>query len=229
VRSLFSLTDIVESFKAVAGTFSVRRDNAPIDSVERLEQFVATRAAFVAQKCLYGYLQTRIGTRYPRVFEDAVFVESINIAKFHVFAACLSDLGIYAAAHALDGRPVDDDRRRALALRCFRRGIVDNSTDVPEKFSAVDAEEKFLKRLQPIVWTGSTLHRDNFDASPAALLRWAPIAPELKAEDEEIVENSIRFAWRDIREHFQKRLDSEALFIDLSECDASPHIEMSGD
>jgi len=213
--SLFSFGDIIESFKAVAGTISFRRDKTPIDRADALESFVATRAAFVAQKCLYGYLQTRIGTRYPRVFDDEIFVQSINIAKFHVFAACLSDFGIYAAAHALDGRPVDDERRQALALRCFQRGLADNNSDVPEGFSEQDAEQNFINRLHRTVWTGRALHRDNFDASPATLLRWAPIAPELKAEDEEIVENSIRFAWRDIREQFQKRLDADALFDDL--------------
>lgn len=213
---LFNLSDVAQSFKVVAETFSFRRDNAPIDCVERLEHFVATRSAFVAQKCLYSYLQTRIGTRYPRVFEDELFVSSINIAKFHVFAACLSDLGIYTAAHALDGRPVDDDRRYALALRCFGRGLADNNADVPAGFSPTDAELQFRERLQACIWAGLALHRDNFNASPAALLKWAPIAPELKAEDEEIVENSIKFAWRDIREQFQKRLDADAVFNDLN-------------
>ena len=217
--SLFSFSDIVESFKAVAGTISLRREKTPIDCVEALEAFVATRAAFVAQKCLYGYLQTRIGTRYPKVFDDEIFVQSINIAKFHVFAACLSDLGVYAAAQALEGRPVDDGVRRALAVRCFRRGLTDNDEDVPENFSGADAEQQFTERLHRTVWTGRALHRDNFDVSPAALLRWAPIAPELKAEDEEIVQNSIRFAWRDVREQFQKRLDVDSLFEDLGGVD----------
>lgn len=215
MSSLFNLADIIESFKAVAGTFSFRRDNAPIDSVERLERFVATRAAFVAQKCLYGYLQTRIGTRYPKVFEDSVFVESINIAKFHVFEACLSDLGIYATALASNGWPVDDETRRRLALRCFQRGMRDNDTDVPPAFSVDAAETQFLQRLGTTPWAGRALHRDNFERSPEALLKWAPIAPELKAEDEEIVRNSIRFAWRDIREQLQKRLNKDALFDDL--------------
>ncbi|EIM73317.1 hypothetical protein A33O_16150 [Nitratireductor aquibiodomus RA22] len=39
-----------------------------------------------------------MGTRYPSMFEDDVFIGSINIAKLHVFAACLSDLTIHAVA-----------------------------------------------------------------------------------------------------------------------------------
>ncbi|NJO37225.1 MAG: hypothetical protein HC871_05895 [Rhizobiales bacterium] len=217
----FSLIEIMESFKAVAGTFTLRRDRAPIDSVSRLQHFVATRAAFVAQKTLYGYLQTRIGTRYARVVEDDPYRESINIAKFHVFAACLSDLAIHAAAHVLDGRPVADDVRRDLALGCFRRGFDDNSADMPGRFSPDEAEARFALRLTMTAWAGQALHRDNFRESPAALLRWAPIAPELKDEDAEIVANSIRFAWRDIREQFQKRLHADAVCADLAGSAAS--------
>lgn len=215
----FNFADFVESFKAVAGTFSFRRDNAPIDCVDGLEHFVATRAAFVAQKTLYGYLHTRIGTRYPKAFENQAFAESIDIAKFHVYAACLSDLGIYAAAHALDGRSVADDAREALALGCFRRGLVDNGKDAPARFSASAAEADHVKRLQTTDWTGPALHHDNFDVSPTALLRWAPIAPELKKDDAEIVRNSIRFTWRDVREQFRTRLDAEAIFADLGKQD----------
>ena len=82
--------DIKEFIGEFAARFGTRRDKGPIDSPEKLNQFVATRSAFIAQKTLYGYLKTRMGTSYPRMFEDDVFVSSINIAKMHVFSACLS-------------------------------------------------------------------------------------------------------------------------------------------
>ena len=171
-----------------------------------VERFVATRAAFVAQKTLYGYLKTRIGTRYPRIFDDEPFVRSINIAKFHVFAACLSDLGIYAVATALTDQTVPDASRRELAKRCVERGLDDNNDDVPIEFSADEAMQAFATRLDTTDWAVGARHRDNFSESPAALLRWAPIADHFKEEDAEIVRNSIRFAWRDIREQYQRRL-----------------------
>lgn len=65
---------------------TVRRDSGPIDTVESLCRFVSTRAAFVAQKTLYGYLKTRMGTRYPRMFEDDVLIASIDVAKMHVLS-----------------------------------------------------------------------------------------------------------------------------------------------
>ena len=64
--------------------------------------------------------------------------------------------------------------------------------------------------------TGSTarVSRTISRESPAALVRWAPIADKLKKFDSEIVENSVKFAWRDIREQFNKRLDAAAVAAD---------------
>lgn len=211
---MFNLGDFVETWKAVAQSLSFRRDNDPIDEMADVERFVATRAAFVAQKTLYGYLKTRIGTRYPRVFDDEPFVRSINIAKYRVFAACLSDLAIYAAATALEDPAVSDASRRGLAKRCAQYGFDDNSDYVPIEFNADEAMRAFAARLDATDWAGGARHRDNFSESPTALLRWAPIAEHFKEEDAEIVRNSIKFAWRDIREQFRRRLVESAVAAD---------------
>ena len=191
------------------------RDNSPIATVADLERFVATRAAYVGQTKLYGYLKTRIGTRYPRVFDDDIFVRSMNIAKYHVFAACLSDLAIFAVATALLEQNLPDERRAALAMRCFRQGLDDNSRDLPREFSVEQAVEVFARRLASTDWFLSAPDRSNFTESPKALLKWAPIAERLKREDAEIVKNSIKFAWRDIREQYCKRLDADGLAADF--------------
>lgn len=211
----FTLSSIFGAWKTVAGALTFRRDNSPIESAVDVESFVATRAAFVAQKTLYGYLKTRIGTRYPRVFDDAPYVQSINIAKYHIFAACLSDLAIFAVATALNDQQLSDPSRRALATRCYRRGLDDNADDVPIEFKADESMQNFTARLQVTDWTLRALHWDNFTESPRALLKWAPIADHLKEEDAEIVQNSIKFAWRDIREQFRQRLVQEAVLADL--------------
>jgi hypothetical protein len=145
---------------------TVRRDSGPIDSVEALAGFVSTRAAFVAQKTLYGYLKTRMGTRYPRMFEDDALIASIDIAKLQVYAACLSDLAIFVASRARDdavaqagtcpGADTGPEVCRALALRCFRRGLDDNAgqADAVAAFSAEEAIALFERRLAFWDWAG---------------------------------------------------------------------------
>ncbi|MGH8707030.1 MAG: hypothetical protein ACREVD_03110, partial [Burkholderiales bacterium] len=61
-----------------------------------MRAFLQSRASHVAQMTLYGYLRTRAGTRFPELFDNDAFVASINIAKWHVWLACLSDLAVHA-------------------------------------------------------------------------------------------------------------------------------------
>ena len=200
----------------VIGRFMPRgRETHPIDTEAELCRFVATRASLVAQKTLYGYLRTRIGTRYPEAFREPDFARSIDIAKLHVYAACLSDLSIHAIARALADPRVDDESRRALATASLRSGLDDNARSFVESFSREDAETAHQARLAAVDWTRAATGRESFGTSPAALVRWAPIAPELKRHDEEIVENSMRFAWQEIRADLERRLDAGAITAEL--------------
>lgn len=203
---------------------TMRRESGRIDSPDSLCRFVSTRAAFIAQKTLYGYVKTRMGTRYPSMFEDDVFIASVNIAKMHVFAACLSDLAVYAVSRALRDAKIDDDLRWSLAEECFNRGLLENlDKSVPvESFSVADAEAHFEQRVAFWDWLDGPTGPDIFTESPAALYRWSPIAPELKKFDKEIVENSIRYAWHDVRVQFDKRLDGTALAAALAEPPGAP-------
>jgi len=197
-----------------AGLLRTRRDTAPIDSVAALEGFVTTRSTYIAQKTLYGYVKTRMGTRYPAMFEDKNIVASLNIAKMHVFAACQSDLTIYAVATALHGQPLGNDARQQMARRCYAAGLRETAVGAPAEFSVQDCIDEFDRRLAETDWQRGALQPENFTRSPLALLRWAPIADNLKKFDSEIIENSVKYAWRDIREQFRKRIDGDAVSAD---------------
>jgi hypothetical protein len=195
-----------------------RRDSGPLDGGDALCRFVSTRAAFTAQRTLYGYLKTRMGIRYPRMFEEDAIISSINIAKMHVFAACLSDLTIFAVSLALEGSGADAEAHRALAKRCYSAGLGDNAAAAEglEAFSISAAQTAFEQRLASWDWHGGPRGPEIFTESPAALYRWAPIAPDLKKLDKEIVENSIRFTWRNVRRNFEKRVVAAAIAAEVA-------------
>jgi len=196
---------------------TIRRDSGPIDSAEALCGYVSTRSAFVAQKTLYSYLKTRMGIRYPLMFEDDAIISSINIAKMHVFAACVSDLAIFAVSVALGDEAVDDEARRQLALLCYKQALADNEEQalkVAASFSIPEAVAGFERRLAFLDWRAKLSGPELFSNSPEALFQWAPIAPELKKHDREIVENSIKFTWREVRRQLEKRVDGAAVAAD---------------
>ncbi len=190
----------------VAERFTLRRDNGPIEDVDALEAFVTTRAAFISQKTMYGYIKTRMGTKYPEMFRDDDIIIGVNLAKMHMFAACLSDLTIFAVAHAFKSSTADDAARRAVAMRLYQKGIADNPDPSVEKFDPDAAIQQFETRLIGVDWLGTALTRDQFTASPKALMEWAPIADELKKFDVEPAQNSVRFAWNNIRADLLRRM-----------------------
>ncbi len=211
----FSLSKFLSGLPdGLSRVFRIRFDKTNIDSVGKLTDFTQTRAAYVAQTSLYGYLKTRIGTRYPHIFKDEAYARSIDIAKWRIFAACLSDLAIFCAATANAKHGLETSDSADLARKCYLLSI-ENTFDDEEALRIRDeVTAQFEDRLKGLDWTGLEEGENAFIVSPGELIRWAPIAEELKELDEDIVTNSIRFRWRDIRVQLRKRIDGDAIVSD---------------
>ena len=61
-----------------------------LDSLDQIEVFIQERSAHVTQTTLYGYIKTRIGSKYTMMFEDKKFLDSINIAKWNIYMSALT-------------------------------------------------------------------------------------------------------------------------------------------
>ena len=115
------------------------------------------------------------------------------------------------------GSPVrSQEPCRRLALRCFTRGLDDNAADAPAEFPRDDAVEAMIARCEAADWADATAGSAAFTESPRALYRWAPIAPELKRYDAEIIANSVTFAWHEVRRDLLKRIDPSGIRSDLA-------------
>ena len=193
---------IVKFFGSAMQFLPHRADSKPISSISSLNEFIETRAAHVAQTSLYGYLKNRMGTRYPEHFQDDAFVVSINQAKWRVYAACLSDLTIFSTGYCLDGSKEDAE---GLARHLFAQALNNSFTDDDAVEARPDAEAAFNTRLGFVDWSLAGKGETAFSQSPIDLVKWAPVTEEFKQQDSEIVMNSIRFRWREVREQLRKR------------------------
>ncbi len=190
---------------------AIRFQTQRIDSVESLAEFVGTRSAYVAQTALYGYLKTRMGTQFTRYFEDGVFSEAIRAAVEKQFRSCLCDLAVFAAATADQGTRLTPDQSAELAEHCLVEG---HKMGLPEgggQAVPADVLKQFKIRLKHTDWAKEWEGRLAFARSEAALIQNAPVIEQYKKEDEEIVTNSIRFRWRDIREQLRTRIDRDTI------------------
>lgn len=188
-----------------------RRRLEPVNDAARLRQFLETRASYVAQTSLYGYLRTRAGMIYPQLFESDAFVRSVNIAKWHIWLACLADLSIYAGGLLAQRVPL-----RAAQVGAFMQRQVDAILAAVGTPPEADTEfathaERVRARVAACDWSIVGDDEGAFSASPAALVRWAPVVDDLKELDEEIVRNSVRFRWQEIRRALRAGLDADAV------------------
>ena len=102
----FNIKNIISILRDVQNyTFPIKRLKnrlQNINSLEEVETFIHERSAHVTQTTLYGYVKTRIGSRYAMMFEDKVFSESINIAKWNIYMSALSDCTLYVFSYLID-------------------------------------------------------------------------------------------------------------------------------
>ena len=211
VTNMFSLQRISEFLPGPLKGLAVRFDSVPINSIDRLSDFVHTRSSYISQTALYGYLKTRMGTRYRQLFEDPVFSQTIRAAAVNVFLAGLGDLTVYAVARIREARNLSDSDAARLAMLCFERAAQIGLEDTPADMIPATALSDFSARLDGTDWDAMTVGSAAFKSSETALIHHAPVIDEFKELDKEILGNSIRLRWRDAREQLEKRLDAVAL------------------
>ena len=173
-----------------------------INSLDELEDFIQTKSAWVTQVTLYGYLKTRMGTRYVLHFENDKFMGSVNLAKWNMYSVALQDLTLFIFSFLKTNLNYQDTSK---AKEIFFK-ILDDETSNDMPLTIIDeAKKNFNERLQNLNWDN---HYDNLPFNPSALslFKWAPIADELKNLDKKIVLNSVILKWDVVKKEFKERI-----------------------
>ena len=170
--------------------------------LDELENFIQSKAAWVTQVTLYGYLKTRMGTRYVLHFENDKFMESVNLAKWNMYAVALQDLIFYTFSYLKINLNYNEVYR---AEEIFLKILDDEITNKMPIDIIEEAKKNFKDRLQNINW--DIYYNDlPFNPSALSLYKWAPIAEELKTLDRKIVLNSVILKWDIVKKEFQERI-----------------------
>ena len=173
-----------------------------ISNLDELENFIQSKSAWVTQVTLYGYLKTRMGTRYVLHFENDKFMASVNLAKWNMYAVALQDLTFFTFSYLKNNLNYQDiDRAKEIFLK-----ILDDETSNKMPLEIIEeAKKNFNERLQNINW--NTYCNDlPFNPSALSLYKWAPIADELKQLDRKIVLNSVILKWDIVKKEFNERI-----------------------
>ena len=173
-----------------------------IKDLDELENFIQSKAAWVAQVTLYGYLKTRMGTRYVLHFENDKFMSSVNQAKWNIYSVALQDLTFFIFSYLKVNRNYQEiNKAREIFFK-----ILDDEISNKMPLEIVDeARKNFNERFQSINWD-TYFSELPFNASALSLYKWAPIAEELKSLDRKIVLNSVILKWDVVKKEFKERV-----------------------
>ncbi len=185
------------------------RPKKPLTQQSELVEFIHRNASFVSQVTLLTYIKARAGTQYPKLFENTEYLQSIEIARSHLYTSCVADLAFYV----INEHCLNDIKRKPM------RFILSNLVDEVFSFAKLDENvfkeydemkkqcEEHLKSLE-----GDAINHKLFKISSDTFFRWAPMAEEFKKEDEEIMRNSIHFRWIEVRREIRDRIRPNLIF-----------------
>ena len=173
-----------------------------INNLDELESFIQTKSAWVTQVTLYGYLKTRMGTRYVLHFETDKFMDSVNQAKWNIYSVALQDLIFFTFSYLKANLNYQETNK---AKEIFFK-ILDDEISNKMPLDLIEGTKKsFNERLQNIDW--DNYFKDlPFNPSALSLFKWAPIADELKTLDRKIVLNSMILKWDIVKKEFKERI-----------------------
>jgi len=174
-----------------------------IRNLNDLENFIQTKSAWVSQVTLYGYLKTRMGTRYVLHFDNDEFMQSVNQAKWNIYAVALQDLIFFVFSYLkVNSNFQDFGKAKEIYIN-----ILDDETSNNMPLEIIeDAKKTFEDRFNLVKW--DSYYNDlPFNLSAISLYKWAPIAEELKSLDRKIVLNSVILKWDIVKKEFKDRIE----------------------
>ena len=191
----------IEDFKIyLLALFKSILPKKKIKNIDDLAEFIQKKSAWVAQVTLFGYLKTRMGTKWVLHFDDEKFLASLNLAKWNIYSIALQDLTFYSLSYLKVYSNFQDTNKASEIYDAIIANEIKNG--MPSDVVA-NARETFSERLKKIDW--STYYKSwPFNESALALYKWAPVAEDLKTLDRKIVLNSMILKWENIEKEFLK-------------------------
>ena len=135
----------IEDFKTyLFAMFKAFIPKKKIKNLDELELFIQTKSAWVTQVTLYSYLKTRMGHKFTIMVDDEVFSKSINIAKWNIYMAALTDCTFYIFSYLMNEKNLKENDSKEIFLNIIDK---EKENGLSEEIHG-RAKENFLKKYQ---------------------------------------------------------------------------------
>jgi len=189
-----------------------------------LADFLAAHTAYVAQRSVIEYCRARTGVNWDKLFLEPAFLERLEVCRWEAYAVVLAEVAELALIRLRRDGAADPETYRwglvaAAHAALLRHPVPGHRTSWAD---AAEAIERHLARTllappRPVHLLG--LH------SADAIFDLLPIHADLRREDRELFQNTVRFAICGAFDASARRFDVPALEASLAaagECQSAP-------
>jgi hypothetical protein len=189
---------------------------APIATAAQLKSFLEERALLIAQKCAIDYCRGKTGLASYALFNEATFLKALDVCRWEVFAAVLSDLLILVEAQlrTAAGAERREPLRDAL-VRTHGEILASIATPAHRAHGWQDATEAFAARLAAASAAEPRPSVEVADHSAKRLFDTLPIHSSYRELDEEVVYGAVRFRMVAVNQEIRQRISPAALAGEL--------------
>jgi len=186
----------------------------PIDTRDKLIEFIDTRSAFLIQKNIFDYARARSGPYFSHIIKEDAFKHAVEVARWSGYPtglAALAELVRGVLFHDADRKPLNDAVSSA-ALAAFDKYPV---PEVLGEETWKKARETLIDRLGLIDSHPPKYAKDVILPYAQILYDSQPIHEELRKNDFEMIKAQLRINMVTMHDEFESRVNKAALLADL--------------
>lgn len=182
-----------------------------------LAELLASRSAFISQKCILEYCRARAGFDWEALVKEPPFEEALNVCHWQGYSAVAQDLGLMLEG-SLRPQVLEACRERLhdFMLRAYAGALLRYPEPQSLHRGWQGEIEDFATRLAQSQMRAPGNIMDLGMCSGRRIYSLLPIHPRLRAHDEEMICNNVRFGLLRAHEDFQKGVDYEAIAAEIS-------------
>ncbi len=197
------------------GIFSRRGKDNRIASYAAFLDFLDSRSAFLAQKCIYEYCRARSGTNWSYLMSEADFQAHYEVSRWEAYGAALADLMVFLEGQL---RPSDPRMHARLVDRLIvaAASVLDRHPAPAHHTDGWAGEITKLRERLAHTQLGQPLAAaDVARTAGQRIYANLPLHPDMTKHDRVLVTNSVRFNFCRIVSDLERDLVVDALLREL--------------
>jgi hypothetical protein len=170
-----------------------RRRPPPVAAAGELADFLGAQTAYIAQRSVLEYCRARTGLNWDKLFAEPSFLERLEVCRWEAYALILADVAELALIRlrrhgAADPHAYVPGVVQAAHAALLRHPVPGHRTSWTDAAEAINGHlaRAVIAAPRPVHLVG--LH------SADAIFDLLPIHADLRRQDREMFQNSIRFA-----------------------------------